>query len=153
MARVLGMLILIAGGLQCLLATADEPTRDGKPLPDTAPLTLEGDIAAQLVAGADRFLLEKLDESLAERAEYWDRDFTSPAAYNASIASNRARLAHILGVRDKRSSEPRLELIAAGPEEWPMAHGDGYRVFRSSSRRRAVLRENCRVNLVPHPAG
>ena len=90
-----------------------------QPLNGTAPLTMEGDIASNLVAGADRFLLRKLDESVAGRAQFWHRDFSSWQAYEQSLATNRQRLAHILGVRDPRVSPVELELLAtpapAGP--------------------------------------
>jgi dienelactone hydrolase len=74
----------------------------GPPLPGTKPLTMTGDIASELVAGVDRFLLKEIDASTAKRAGYWKRDFSSVAAYNASVEPNRKRLAHILGVRDQR---------------------------------------------------
>src|SRR5437868_5246532 len=41
------------------LSAAEPPTV----LPGTQPLTTTGDIASDLVAGVDRFLLRKLDES------------------------------------------------------------------------------------------
>ena len=63
---------------------------------------MTGDIASELVAGVDRFLLKQIDESTAKRAAHWKRDFSSPKAYNASVEPNRKRLAHILGVRDAR---------------------------------------------------
>jgi len=34
---------------------------DPSPLPGTAPLTLDGDIASRLVAGADAFLLREIE--------------------------------------------------------------------------------------------
>ena len=71
-------------------------------LPGTKPLTMTGDIASELVAGVDRFLLKQIDESTAKREKYWKRDFSSHAAYDASVEPNRKRLAHILGVRDPR---------------------------------------------------
>ena len=85
----------------------------GPPLPGTKPLTMTGDIASELVAGADRFLLREIDESTAKRASYWKRDFSSIAAYNASVEPNRKRLAHILGVRDQRVSD-----VGDQPVEW-----------------------------------
>jgi hypothetical protein len=39
----------------------------GAPLPGTKPLIMTGDIASELVAGADRFLLKQIDESTAKR--------------------------------------------------------------------------------------
>ena len=78
----------------------------GPPLPGTKPLTMSGDIASELVAGVDRFLLKQIDESTAKRPRYWKRDFSSARAYEASVEPNRKRLAHILGVRDQRASAP-----------------------------------------------
>ncbi|MGO9919235.1 MAG: dienelactone hydrolase family protein, partial [Isosphaeraceae bacterium] len=80
----------------------------GPPLPGTKPLTMSGDIASDLVAGVDRFLLRQIDESTARRASYWKRDFSSEAAYLASVEPNRKRLAHILGVRDERVRSSRM---------------------------------------------
>src|SRR5690348_7774332 len=75
----------------------------GQSMPDhlgaTEPLTLEGDIASNLVAGVDRFLLRELEGSEGKRERYWHRDYSSPEAYTASVATNRTWLAHILGVR------------------------------------------------------
>lgn len=65
-------------------------------LPGTQPLTMEGDIAAQLVDGVDKFLLRKIDESVAKR-ELGKRDYD----YN-NIGSARKRLERILGIRDDR---------------------------------------------------
>ena len=79
------------------VATAQE---FGPPLPGTKPLSITGDIASELVAGVDRFLLKQIDDSTANRMKHWKRDFSSPAAYTASVEPNRRRLAHILGVRD-----------------------------------------------------
>lgn len=85
-----------------------EPT----PLAGTEALTLSGDLASNLVAGVDRFLLRKLEDSPARRAAYWHRDFSSAAAYNQSVETNRARLAHLLGVRDTRVAHPQPHVVA-----------------------------------------
>src|SRR6516162_8356307 len=74
----------------------------GPPLPGTTPLLTSGDIASDLVAGVDRFLLRQIDESAAKRSSCWKRDVSSEASYLASVEPNRKRLAHILGVRDPR---------------------------------------------------
>lgn len=96
--------------------------RDAPPdvLPGTRPLTLEGDLAAQMVAGVDKFLLRKIDESVEQRAQYWKRDFSSPEAYNKSIEPNRKRLARILGLRDELPDDKRFE------RRGPIAKGPGY---------------------------
>jgi dienelactone hydrolase len=100
-----------------------------QPLPGTTPLEMEGDIASNLVAGADRFLLRKLDESAAGRAQFWHRDFSSAQAYEQSLSTNRQRLAHILGVRDPRVGRVEMELIATTTQRGPVARGQGYEVF------------------------
>ncbi len=81
-------------------------------LPGTSRLTEQGDIASNLVAGVDRFLLRELEQSQDGRSRYWHRDYSSPTAYSASVATHRARLAHILGVRDRRVQFEAPELVA-----------------------------------------
>jgi dienelactone hydrolase len=93
------------------------------------PLEMKGDIASNLVAGADRFLLRKLDESASGRAQFWRRDFSSAQAYDQSLSTNRQRLAHILGVRDQRAGRVEMELIATTTQRGPVARGQGYEVF------------------------
>src|SRR5580698_8615616 len=100
-----------------------------QPLPGTAPLEIQGDIASNLVAGADRFLLRKLDESAAARPKFWHRDFSSAQAYEQSLSTNRQRLAHILGVRDPRVARVEMELVATTTQRGPLARGQGYEVF------------------------
>ena len=124
----------------------------GPPLPGTKPLTVTGDIASELVAGVDRFLLREIAESTAKRARYWKRDFSSIAAYNASVEPNRKRLAHILGVRDQRvriGVDPQLPMSGfpeVGPGsvkvrvQWP-AFGDvtGESVFSNPYSKRSGI--------------
>ena len=105
----------------------------GPPLPGTKPLTMSGDIASELVAGADRFLLKQIEESAARRESHWKRDFSSPAAYQASVEPNRKRLAHILGVRDPRvASGKRMYRPAPGDYGGGLALHSGYRIFAAS---------------------
>src|SRR5262245_35074521 len=102
--------IILLFGLGGRAFAAEEP---GPPLPGTKPLTMGGDIASQLVAGVDRFLLKQIDGSTAKRPTYWKRDLSSPAAYQASVEPNRKRLAHILGARDRRAQAPRITRLGA----------------------------------------
>ena len=73
-----------------------------QPALDTAPLTIEGDIASHLVDGVDRFLLRELSDSVARSGRHWQRDTSSHTAYAKSVEPNRQRLAHIIGLRDER---------------------------------------------------
>src|SRR5437868_3381345 len=84
----------------------------GPPLEGTQPLTMEGDIAAAMVAGVDKLLLREIELSVERREKYWKRDFSSPEAYNKSIEPNRERLKKILGVVDERVAFDAPELIA-----------------------------------------
>jgi dienelactone hydrolase len=106
-----------------------KPIKDGEPLPGTKKLTMEGDIAAQLVEGVDKFLLREIDKSVERRAKFWKRDFSSPEAYNKSIEPNRKRLAHILGIRDARVPFDAPELVATTKEPALVGKGDGYEIF------------------------
>jgi dienelactone hydrolase len=102
---------------------------DQTPLPGTAPLTLQGDIASQLVDGVDKFLLREIDKSVEGRARHWKRDFTSPEAYGRSIEPNRQRLAHILGIRDPRVPFDAPELLGTTAQPALVGQGTGYEVF------------------------
>jgi dienelactone hydrolase len=106
-----------------------KPIKNGEPLPGTKPLTMEGDIAAQLVEGVDKFLLREIDKSTERRAKYWKRDFSSAEAYEKSIEPNRKRLAHILGVRDARVPFDAPELVATPSQPALVGKGDGYEIF------------------------
>src|SRR5262245_62033188 len=71
-------------------------------LPGTQPLTAAGDLSAQMVAGIDKFLVREIERSTEQRAQYWERDFSSRAAYENSVAPNRERFRKIIGAVDQR---------------------------------------------------
>jgi dienelactone hydrolase len=130
------LLLLCVGLLFFPAAMAEERTpaqpkaaATAEPLPGTARLTLEGDIASELVAGVDRFLLRELAESEGPREGHWHRDYTSPAAYAASVATNRARLAHLLGLRDPRVPAAAPELVATPTQSALVAKANAYDVW------------------------
>jgi dienelactone hydrolase len=80
-------------------------------LPATQPLTLQGDLSAQMVAGIDRFLMREIEQSTAERAKLWRRDFASREAYEASVAPNRERFRRLIGAVDRRLAPTGLEYV------------------------------------------
>ncbi len=118
-------------GKSLVLALLILPTAraEDAPLPGTKPLTMQGDIAAQLVEGVDRFLLKKTAESVAKRERHWHRDLSSHEAYTKSIEPNRKRLAHILGVRDARIVFDAPELVATASQSEHVGSGDGFDAF------------------------
>ncbi len=72
-------------------------------LPGTAPLTGTNDLSDAYLSGVDRFMLKETERMSGERHRYWNRVFTAGAeGYAASVATNRQRLARLLGVRDAR---------------------------------------------------
>ena len=99
---------ILLSGISSALTLAQEAVV--RVLPRTELLTMEGDLASQLVDGVDRFLLRELESSIGRRKEHWQRDFSSHAAYLQSVAKNRRHFGHQLGVRDLRvnDTEPRM---------------------------------------------
>lgn len=110
-------------------AGAEPSAAEALALPGTSPLTLPGDLASNLVAGADRFLLKKLAASIKNREAHWKRDLSSVEAYENSIEPNRKRLIHILGMRDARAKFERPEVLAQTGQSPALARGQGFEVF------------------------
>jgi dienelactone hydrolase len=99
-----------------------------EPLPDTKPLTTDGDLAEQMVAGIDKYLRREIAASVEKRKAYWKPDFSSPEAFNKSVQPNRDRLKKILGVVDARVPFTDLEYVG-GPETPALvAETDAYKV-------------------------
>ncbi len=97
-------------------------------LPDAPPLALEGDIAAQLVEGVDRFLLREIEQSVERRSTFWQRDLSSPAAYDASVKKNRERLSFIIGLRDARVPLDSLKFVRSTKQADLVAETAAYRI-------------------------
>jgi len=99
------------------------------PLPGAKPLTIEGDLASEMIDGIDRFLLRELERSAARRESFYDRDVRSPAAYEQSLRPNRERLAHILGVRDERVPFDAPELMATPKRPALVGRGEAIEIY------------------------
>lgn len=97
-------------------------------LPGTVPLTLEGDLAARMVAGINRYATRLTADSVAGRARHWKRDFSSHAAYAKSVAPNRERLRKIIGAVDSRVSPVTMQLVATTAMPAEVAETRSYRV-------------------------
>lgn len=104
-------------------------TSQHQPLPGTLPLTMPDDIASNLVAGVDRFLLRKTAESAATRAVSWRPDVTSAEAWERSLAPRRERLAEILGMRDARVEKVELGLVAMPTRPALRGRSPGFGVY------------------------
>lgn len=121
--------ICLAESIAVVQVAAAEVAASPQPLPGTQPLTWTDDLASRMVDGVDRFLLGKLEASIAERARHWQRDFSSPVAYQKSIEPNRQRLAHILGVRDERQAGGGPDIVAVPGQPTEVGRGPGYKIF------------------------
>jgi dienelactone hydrolase len=102
---------------------------DTSPLPGTDLLRLSGDIASQLVAGVDRFLLGEIGASVGKRSRYWDRNLSSVSAYVESVSQNRERFRRIIGMKDPRPLTGSIEFYSPDFEELRLARGEGYTVY------------------------
>ena len=120
---------LAAFWLVLLFFPLRSPSQDIEILPGTQPLNWEGDIASKLVEGVDRFLLRETEMSVARRGVHWKRDLSSPEKYAQSLAPQRERLAHILGVRDQREKLESLELVSSTSRPALRGRGPGYKIF------------------------
>lgn len=97
----------------CLLLAHAASVGAVEPFPGTAPLTAEGDLAVQMVAGIDRFLLQ-------ETAAVMDANSAEP---------NRERLAHILGVSTDRVAFSSPELVGTVEDPPLVAQTERYQVY------------------------
>jgi len=111
-----------------MAASAPGDAARPQPLANTRPLTLEGDLAAEMVAGIDRFLTRELEQSLRRRTELWRRDYSSPEAYARSVAPNRERLLKYIGAVDDRGPVTALQFVATTSCPAQIASGAGYTV-------------------------
>jgi dienelactone hydrolase len=100
-----------------------------EPLPDTRQLTTEGDLAAQMVGGIDKYLMRELATAPEKRKALWKPDYSSPEAYSRSVEPHRQHLRHILGVVDKRVPFQDLEYVATTSQPALVAEGDGYSIY------------------------
>jgi dienelactone hydrolase len=85
--------------LAALGASAADPVAT---LPGTQPLTIEQPLDEVMVDGIDRFALREIARAAQERAAQWQRDVSSPEAYEKSLAPYREQFRQIIGAVDPR---------------------------------------------------
>jgi dienelactone hydrolase len=115
------LLIAVIGVLQ---AAAQAPAS----LPGTQLLGPRADFSREMVAGIDRFAMRELERAVAGRSSIWNRDHSSPEAYQNSMRRNRDNLRVIIGAVDERVPMTGVELTGTttGPAQW--AETDTYTV-------------------------
>src|SRR5262249_13240751 len=99
----------------------------GEPLPGTKSLDTEGDLAARMVEGIDKYLMRELAASVEKRKQYWKTDTSSPENYAKSVQPNRDRLRKIIGAVDPRLP-PKMEYVATTDTPSLVAETDSYKV-------------------------
>ena len=98
-------------------------------LPETKPLTTDGDIAAQMVEGINRFLEKATSASAIQRQSLWKRNYESGQFYEQSIAPNREHFRRIIGAVDPRLPVPSLELDTTTARPALVSEGPGYKIY------------------------
>ena len=96
----------------------------------TTPLTLEGDLAAQMVEALDRYVTGAAARSPEKREASWNRDYSSHGAYVQSVEPNRARLRKRIGCLDERLPVEELSYMASTRTGALVAEGENYTVSR-----------------------
>jgi dienelactone hydrolase len=97
-------------------------------VPGAQPLTMEGDLSAQMVAGIDKFLMRQLADSVAHRTNFWKRDFASAEAYEKSVQTNREHLRRIIGAVDSRLPIRDLEFVSTIARDSKLGSGENYTI-------------------------
>jgi cephalosporin-C deacetylase-like acetyl esterase len=91
------------------------PASAAEQLPDTKPLPEQGDLAAKMVEGIDKYLMREIAASVDQR--------------NKSKAPNRDHLKKIIGVVDQRAPVIDLEYVSSTKTPALVAETDAYKVF------------------------
>jgi dienelactone hydrolase len=118
-ARIIFALLVIIGLTRTL-------AQDAAPLPQTFPLTATGDLAAQMVAGIDRWLLRETERVATNRMKLWAEGMAGPS-WEIFQGRRRQQLREMIGDVD-RPPGGGLEFIgdaARGTER-------GAEIYRSS---------------------
>ncbi|MDP2998743.1 MAG: hypothetical protein Q8N47_14755 [Bryobacterales bacterium] len=100
-----------------------------EPLPGAGALTWEEDLSGRMMDGAHRFVERKIAESTAARQRHWQRDQSSPEAYEKSVAPNRRRFLEKIGVVDPRLPAA-MERFGDDRNPALVAQAAAYRVYQ-----------------------
>ncbi|MDE2816522.1 MAG: hypothetical protein OXM03_09915 [Chloroflexota bacterium] len=90
-------------------------------LPDTDALTIEGDVAAQMIAGIHRYLDRELTAADSVAEESLQSLADSAETFDARIAAKRQEFAHNIGVIDERKPVAALEFVCSTTDPFRVA--------------------------------
>jgi dienelactone hydrolase len=114
--------------LAAILLSSFPSAHAQQPLPGSAQLTAEGDLAMKMLEGMDAYLAREGIACREKRAEKWQRDFSSHEAYVESIEPNRERFKALIGAVDERVPAE-MEYIATVDAPPLLAETDAYKIF------------------------
>ncbi len=123
-----GVCLLIVVGSQI---AAQEPTTarsvQGQVTPEgTQPLLMEGDLASEMVAGIDRFLLSQIRLTAATRPERFVIDTSSPEKFADSLKPHRQQLARAIGAVDPLLANTQPEIVRPINQTQPIITHDAF---------------------------
>ncbi len=101
---------------------------DGMVVPGAQLLEAETDLAADMVAGIDRYLMRELAASAERRTASFKPDVSSRGSYERWLAPRRDRLRKIIGAVDSRRPEPAPELLSTTERSPLVGRGSGFEV-------------------------
>ena len=93
-------------------------------------LTLDGDLAAQMVEALDGYVTDAVASSIEKRGTLWHRDYSSHSAYTESIEPNRERLKKQIGCLDERLPIETLSYVASTKDTAHIVEDENYTVSR-----------------------
>ena len=96
----------------------------------TTPLTLEGDLAAQMVEAIDGYVSDALARASEKRETLWHRNYSAHSAYAESVEPNRERFRKQIGCLDTRLPIEALNYIATTRSSAQITEGENYTVSR-----------------------
>ncbi len=96
----------------------------------TAPLTFDGDLAAQMVEDLDNYVSRATETAAEKRDTLWHRDYSSHIAYTESVEPNRQRFRKQIGCLDERLPIDVLAYLGTTNSAAQIAKGENYTVSR-----------------------
>ena len=106
------------------------PNEDAQVLHGTTQLTLEGDLAAQMVEVLDGYVTDAAARAPEQRETLWHRDYSSHSAYAQSVEPNRERFRKQIGSLDARLPIEDISYVATTRTSAQIMEGENYTVSR-----------------------
>lgn len=109
-AVALGLAVVAVTGRAPAAAPDAVASRAEDHLPGTRLLTTRDNLVQGSVRQWNEFLLSEIEAARSARGQHWQRDRSSPAAYDRSVQANRERLRRWIGAVNKRLPQPAFEV-------------------------------------------